>query len=104
MFTNHSNNYKSELQHKHFLPVPTQFNPWHLGYLCLSFTLGIQVHASGMIPSAAYVIVTANCIMSFLPSKLFLTLTASTCHPLIKFLTIITWGVAEVIVLWLTVI
>ena len=63
-------------------------DPQHLGYLCWSFTLGIQVCASGMITSVAYVIVTANCIMSFLPSKLLLTLVASTCHPLIKFLTI----------------
>ena len=26
MFTNHSKNYQSELQHKHFLPTHTQFN------------------------------------------------------------------------------
>ena len=56
----------------------------------------------GVIPSAAYVTVTANCIMLLLPSKLFLTLAAFTCCPLTKFLTIIAWGVAGVIVLWLT--
>ena len=26
LFTNHSRNFKSELQHKHFLPAHTQFN------------------------------------------------------------------------------
>ena len=66
------------------LPLPyltILADPWHLGYLCWSFTLCVQVCALGMIPSAVYVIVTANCLMLFLPSKLFLTLTAPThCH------------------------
>ena len=127
MFTHHSKNYQSKLQHNHFLTAHTQFNsnnnyncltclnlplpyltilayPQHLSYLCWSFTICVQVCASGMIPSAAYVIVTANCLMSFLPSKSFLTLTTPTCCPLIKFITVITWCVTGIIILRFTLI